>query len=82
MYDEAEANKRRKRYARPLIDKHMDVYRREGFQPWTEEKLPLLSGTNSDHILQTYQNTAHKFYYPTIMHNVVDKSNLVPCKLA
>lgn len=44
MYQEAEAVKRRKRYARPLVDKHMDVYRKEGLKPWSAENLPLPSG--------------------------------------
>ncbi|KAL2542396.1 Protein of unknown function (DUF616) [Abeliophyllum distichum] len=30
IYEEADANKRRKRYARPLIDLHMKIYRYEG----------------------------------------------------
>jgi hypothetical protein len=47
VYEEADACKRRKRYARPLIDKHMEVYRKEGLQPWTEAKLPLPSGTHA-----------------------------------
>lgn len=45
VYQEAEAVKRRKRYARPLVDKHMDVYRKEGLKPWSAENLPLPSGT-------------------------------------
>lgn len=47
MYQEAEAVKRRKRYARPLVDKHMDVYRKEGLKPWSPENLPLPSGMYS-----------------------------------
>ncbi|KAG0604579.1 hypothetical protein M758_10G181500 [Ceratodon purpureus] len=43
VYEEADACKRRKRYARPLIDKHMEVYRNEGLQPWSEAKLPVQS---------------------------------------
>ncbi|XP_002980574.2 uncharacterized protein LOC9656562 isoform X1 [Selaginella moellendorffii] len=43
IYEEADANKRRKRYARPLIDKHMEIYKREGMQPWSKAKLPVLS---------------------------------------
>lgn len=38
IYEEADANKRRKRYARPLIDLHMKIYKYEGMQPWTPEK--------------------------------------------
>ncbi|XP_024382817.1 probable hexosyltransferase MUCI70 isoform X2 [Physcomitrium patens] len=47
VYEEADACKRRKRYARPLIDQHMEVYRKEGLQPWSEAKLPLQSGRRS-----------------------------------
>lgn len=43
VYEEADANKRRKRYARPLIDKQMQIYLHEGMQPWSTNKLPLLS---------------------------------------
>lgn len=43
IYEEADANKRRKRYARPLIDKQMKIYRHEGMEPWSPKKLPLLS---------------------------------------
>uniref|UniRef100_A0A7N0U588 TOD1/MUCI70 glycosyltransferase-like domain-containing protein n=1 Tax=Kalanchoe fedtschenkoi TaxID=63787 RepID=A0A7N0U588_KALFE len=35
IYEEADAIKRRKRYARPLIDLHMKIYRYEGMQPWS-----------------------------------------------
>ena len=35
IYEEADANKRRKRYARPLIDLHMKIYRYEGLPSWS-----------------------------------------------
>ncbi|GFZ00490.1 similar to Sept9 [Actinidia rufa] len=38
IYEEADANKRRKRYARPLIDLHMKIYRYEGMKPWSPNK--------------------------------------------
>ncbi|WCJ39921.1 hypothetical protein M5689_020869 [Euphorbia peplus] len=38
IYEEADANKRRKRYARPLIDLHMKIYRYEGLEPWSVKK--------------------------------------------
>ncbi|KAK9070863.1 hypothetical protein SSX86_009431 [Deinandra increscens subsp. villosa] len=38
IYEEADSNKRRKRYARPLIDRHMKIYRYEGLEPWTPLK--------------------------------------------
>lgn len=38
IYEEADSNKRRKRYARPLIDLHMKIYRYEGLEPWTPLK--------------------------------------------
>ncbi|XP_060168660.1 probable hexosyltransferase MUCI70 isoform X2 [Lycium barbarum] len=38
VYEEADANKRRKRYARPLIDLHMKIYRYEGMEPWNPQK--------------------------------------------
>ncbi|CAO2815649.1 unnamed protein product [Amaranthus hypochondriacus] len=38
VYEEADANKRRKRYARPLLDLHMKIYRYEGMEPWTPLK--------------------------------------------
>ncbi|KAJ0077224.1 hypothetical protein Patl1_35571 [Pistacia atlantica] len=38
IYEEADANKRRKRYARPLIDLHMKIYRYEGMEPWSIKK--------------------------------------------
>ncbi|EYU31798.1 hypothetical protein ABFS82_11G036900 [Erythranthe guttata] len=38
VYEEADSNKRRKRYARPLIDLQMKIYRYEGMQPWDEHK--------------------------------------------
>lgn len=34
IYEEADSNKRRKRYARPLIDLHMRIYRYEGMESW------------------------------------------------
>ncbi|CAM8901656.1 unnamed protein product [Rhodiola kirilowii] len=43
IYEEADAIKRRKRYARPLIDLHMKIYRYEGMQPWS-----ILKNTASD----------------------------------
>ncbi|XP_077220392.1 putative hexosyltransferase MUCI70 [Tasmannia lanceolata] len=38
IYEEADAIKRRKRYARPLIDLHMKIYLYEGMKPWSPEK--------------------------------------------
>ncbi|KAL1563474.1 putative hexosyltransferase MUCI70 [Salvia divinorum] len=38
IYEEADSNKRRKRYARPLIDLHMKIYRYEGMEPWNPQK--------------------------------------------
>ncbi|KAG6529723.1 probable hexosyltransferase MUCI70 [Zingiber officinale] len=43
IYEEADAIKRRKRYARPLIDLHMKIYRYEGMEMWSLKK-----GTISD----------------------------------
>ncbi|GAB4828028.1 hypothetical protein Ancab_034915 [Ancistrocladus abbreviatus] len=43
IYEDADANKRRKRYARPLIDLHMKIYYYEGMEPWSPMK-----GTISD----------------------------------
>uniref|UniRef100_A0A7N0U5Q5 TOD1/MUCI70 glycosyltransferase-like domain-containing protein n=1 Tax=Kalanchoe fedtschenkoi TaxID=63787 RepID=A0A7N0U5Q5_KALFE len=43
IYEEADAIKRRKRYARPLIDLHMKIYRYEGMQLWS-----ILKNTASD----------------------------------
>ncbi|MQL73303.1 hypothetical protein Taro_005657 [Colocasia esculenta] len=43
IYEEADAIKRRKRYARPLIDLHMKIYHYEGMEPWSPSK-----GTESD----------------------------------
>ncbi|XP_077246710.1 putative hexosyltransferase MUCI70 isoform X2 [Tasmannia lanceolata] len=43
IYEEADAIKRRKRYARPLIDLHMKIYLYEGMEPWSPE-----NGTLSD----------------------------------
>ncbi|KAK9157256.1 hypothetical protein Scep_003830 [Stephania cephalantha] len=41
IYEEADAIKRRKRYARPLIDLHMKIYRYEGMEPWSPRKKTL-----------------------------------------
>lgn len=38
IYEEADSNKRRKRYARPLIDLHMKIYRYEGMEAWSSVK--------------------------------------------
>ncbi|RZC66793.1 hypothetical protein C5167_010490 [Papaver somniferum] len=38
IYEEADANKRRKRYARPLIDLHVKIYFYEGMEPWSAKK--------------------------------------------
>ncbi|CAA6665093.1 unnamed protein product [Spirodela intermedia] len=43
IYEEGDAIKRRKRYARPLIDLHMKIYRYEGMELWRPDK-----GTVSD----------------------------------
>ena len=47
IYEEADANKRRKRYARPLIDLHMKIYYYEGMKPWSLKK-NTKSGMNGD----------------------------------
>lgn len=41
IYEEADAIKRRKRYARPLIDLHMKIYRYEGMELWSPMKKPI-----------------------------------------
>ncbi|PPS06283.1 hypothetical protein GOBAR_AA14364 [Gossypium barbadense] len=38
IYEEADANKRIKRYARPLIDLQMNIYYYEGMEPWSLKK--------------------------------------------
>ncbi|VAI93807.1 uncharacterized protein LOC119340726 isoform X1 [Triticum dicoccoides] len=38
IYEEGDAIKRRKRYARPLVDLQMKIYRHEGMEPWDEKK--------------------------------------------
>ncbi|ONK64311.1 uncharacterized protein A4U43_C07F24370 [Asparagus officinalis] len=38
IYEEGDAIKRRKRYARPLVDLHMKIYRYEGMEPWSPRK--------------------------------------------
>ncbi|KAJ6843440.1 uncharacterized protein M6B38_296635 [Iris pallida] len=38
IYEEGDAIKRRKRYARPLVDLHMKIYRYEGMEPWSPSK--------------------------------------------
>ncbi|GFP88814.1 hypothetical protein PHJA_001025100 [Phtheirospermum japonicum] len=38
VYEEADANKRRKRYCRPLIDRQMKIYYHEGMEPWSSKK--------------------------------------------
>lgn len=38
IYEEADSNKRRKRYARPLIDLHMKIYCYEGMEQWNPKK--------------------------------------------
>ncbi|RRT55085.1 hypothetical protein B296_00046128 [Ensete ventricosum] len=45
IYEEADAIKRRKRYARPLIDLHMKIYRYEGMELWSPKKRTI-SGKN------------------------------------
>lgn len=47
IYEEADSNKRRKRYARPLIDLHMKIYRYEGLEPWSEHKKTLSGKINN-----------------------------------
>ncbi|XP_071688839.1 probable hexosyltransferase MUCI70 [Rutidosis leptorrhynchoides] len=44
IYEEADSNKRRKRYARPLIDRHMKIYRYEGLEPWSPLKQTISEG--------------------------------------
>lgn len=41
IYEEADGIKRRKRYARPLIDQHMKIYKYEGMKVWspTQKKM-------------------------------------------
>ncbi|KAL3597522.1 hypothetical protein D5086_009159 [Populus alba] len=44
IYEEADANKRRKRYARPLIDLHMKIYYYEGMESWSPKKSSVSGG--------------------------------------
>ncbi|KAK8954117.1 hypothetical protein KSP39_PZI001751 [Platanthera zijinensis] len=41
IYEEADAIKRRKRYARPLVDLQMKIYVYEGMEPWSTKKRTL-----------------------------------------
>ncbi|KAK6144679.1 hypothetical protein DH2020_021499 [Rehmannia glutinosa] len=38
VYEEADANKRKKRYCRPLLDRRMKIYYHEGMEPWSSKK--------------------------------------------
>lgn len=38
IYEEGDAIKRRKRYARPLVDLQMKMYYYEGMEPWSPKK--------------------------------------------
>ncbi|KAK1305193.1 hypothetical protein QJS10_CPB11g02050 [Acorus calamus] len=54
IYEEADAIKRRKRYARPLIDLHMKIYRYEGMEMWSPAKIQLVMSLRE---LSSYGNT-------------------------
>lgn len=54
IYEEADANKRRKRYARPLIDLHMKIYRYEGMEPWSIKKNTVGGKKNLTLLAQSY----------------------------
>ncbi|KAJ0010576.1 hypothetical protein Pint_33544 [Pistacia integerrima] len=75
IYEEADANKRRKRYARPLIDLHMKIYRYEGMEPWSIKKNTVSGKKNLTLLAQSYLlppwlGSSFKFYmFPNCEYN-------------
>ncbi|EPS58460.1 hypothetical protein M569_16354 [Genlisea aurea] len=61
IYEEADANKRRKRYARPLIDLHMKIYRFEGMEPWDRHKSTLSDVPEGAIIIREHTSTNNLF---------------------
>ena len=44
MFVEAERNKAAGKYSNASIDEQTEAYRREGMTPYSDEKLPIISG--------------------------------------
>ncbi|KAG5247213.1 DUF616 protein [Salix suchowensis] len=61
IYEEADANKRRKRYARPLIDLHMKIYYYEGMEPWSPKKSTVSDVPEGAIIIREHTATSNLF---------------------
>ncbi|XP_059638595.1 probable hexosyltransferase MUCI70 isoform X2 [Cornus florida] len=70
IYEEADANKRRKRYARPLIDLHMKIYRYEGLEPWSPKKKTISDVPEGAIIIR--EHTAMNNLFSCLWFNEVD----------
>ncbi|KAK9944201.1 hypothetical protein M0R45_009779 [Rubus argutus] len=70
IYEEADANKRRKRYARPLIDLHMKIYRYEGMEPWSPQKKTISDVPEGAIIIR--EHTAMSNLFSCLWFNEVD----------
>ncbi|XP_044508898.1 probable hexosyltransferase MUCI70 isoform X5 [Mangifera indica] len=68
IYEEADANKRRKRYARPLINLHMKIYRYEGMETWSIKK-NTVSGKKNLTLLAQLCLLAPFFYFSVKLYN-------------
>ncbi|XP_050364726.1 probable hexosyltransferase MUCI70 isoform X2 [Argentina anserina] len=70
IYEEADSNKRRKRYARPLIDLHMKIYRYEGLEPWSPQKKTISDVPEGAIIIR--EHTAMSNLFSCLWFNEVD----------
>ncbi|RZR96219.1 hypothetical protein BHM03_00025201 [Ensete ventricosum] len=61
IYEEADAIKRRKRYARPLIDLHMKIYRYEGMELWSPKKRTISDVPEGAVIIREHTTMANLF---------------------
>ncbi|KAI3470594.1 hypothetical protein Pfo_027257 [Paulownia fortunei] len=61
VYEEADANKRRKRYCHPLIDHQTQIYYHEGMEPWSSKKNTISDVLEGAIIMREHTNLNNLF---------------------
>ena len=77
IYEEADANKRRKRYARPLIDLHMKIYYYEGMEPWSPKKSTVSGKRESNFLGPLFCCICLVFFWVRYGHMFTGRSNML-----
>ncbi|XP_020115137.1 uncharacterized protein LOC109728973 [Ananas comosus] len=79
VYEEANAIKRRKRYARSLVDLHMKIYRYGGMEPWSPKKRTI-SDVPEGAVLKREHTAMANLFSCLWFHEALDSYHYLSCQ--